>query len=113
MSKQIVMIGIGSVLSLALGVIIGLQWSGGPDGQATDPIETPDMLRAGPFRVQVVVNPEAPMIGNNQVLVSVADAAGVPVDGARVAITAIMRAMGTMPEMRAPAEMTQTGPGQY
>ena len=113
MNRQIVTIGIGSVVSLALGVIIGLQWSGGPGGQSTDRIETRDMLRAGPFQVRVVVNPEAPMIGNNQVLVSVVDALGAPVDDARVAITAIMRAMGTMPEMRSPAEMAQIGPGQY
>ena len=113
MSRQTVVIGIGGALSLVLGIIIGLQWSGGADSRSAAAMETQDRLRAGPFQVAVVVNPEVPMIGNNTVMVSVADAAGAPVDGAQVAITAIMRAMGSMPEMRVPAEMTQTGPGQY
>ena len=113
MSRQTVVIGIGSALSLVFGIIIGVQWSGATDGRFAAAIETQDRLRAGPFQVAVVVVPEVPMIGNNTVMVSVADAAGTPVDGALVAITAIMRAMGAMPEMRVPAEMAQTGPGQY
>ncbi len=112
-SGQAVAASIGSALLLVLGIVFGLQWADGPDGRSADPIETRNMLRADPFQVQVVASPEAPRIDANKVLVLVTDLVGAPVYGARVTITAILRAMGTMPEMRMPADVTQTGPGQY
>ena len=113
MRKNTIAIVIGSVLSLVAGVIIGLQWSGGADVRPTDPIEVRDMLRAGPFQVQATISPEMPVIGDNDVTLIVTDAAGTPTEGAEVSVTAIMRAMGAMAEMRAPANMTETSPGRY
>jgi len=113
MRKHAISIVIGSALSLIAGVIIGLQWSGVADVQSTDPVEIRDMLRAGPFLVEATISPETPMIGDNDVVLIIADADGTPTGGAQVSVTAIMRAMGAMPEMRSPANITETSPGRY
>ncbi len=46
--------------------------------------------RAGPFRIQVVVDPDPPVVGANTVSVTVTDGADQPVEGAVVTVTASM-----------------------
>ncbi len=98
---------------LALGFFVGQQWSGSGVDESMALDTGGDALRAGPFRVQVTVNPETPVIGANTVRLRLTDSQGVPVEGATVSVVAIMPAMNPMPEMRAFAEITQTGPGVY
>lgn len=70
-------------------------------------------LDAGPFKVRAQVDPEAPKVGKNQVTVWVQDKAGQPVAGATLKVVAVMPAMGSMPAMYAPAEMTENETGRY
>lgn len=70
-------------------------------------------LDAGPFKVRAQVDPEAPKVGKNQVTVWVQDEAGQPVAGATLKAVAVMPAMGSMPAMYAPAEMTESEAGRY
>src|SRR5262249_1182665 len=57
-------------------------------------------LQAGDFAVELAVDPDPPAPGENRLRVLVKDAGGRPVDGARLALTARMPAMGSMPEMK-------------
>jgi len=98
---------------LALGFFVGQQWSGSGTDESMALDTGGDALRAGPFGVQVTVNPETPVIGANTVRLRLTDSQGVPVEGATISVVAIMPAMNPMPEMRAFAEITQTGPGVY
>lgn len=81
--------------------------------EPTAPVDTADMVRAGPFRVSVTIDPQTPAAGQNSLRVRVLDAGGRPVEDAEVRATATMAAMGAMPEMRAPATMIETAPGVY
>ena len=75
--------------------------------------EGPGFHPAGPFRVQVELDPETPRVGKNRVRVLIHNEAGKPLGGATLKVVAVMPAMGSMPAMYAPAEMTETGPGRY
>ncbi len=72
-----------------------------------------DLFDAGPFKVRAEINPETPKVGRNRVTVWVKDSAGNPVGGANLKVVAVMPAMGSMPAMYAPAEMTETETGRY
>jgi len=69
--------------------------------------------RAGPFQVQVMLDPEKPKVGKNRVTIIVHDYSGTPVSAARIRAAAEMPAMGSMPAMRAPAEVVEKSPGTY
>lgn len=69
--------------------------------------------RSGPFRFDIAVKPEAPVVGENTLILKLADTAGEPVRDARIRAIAEMPAMGAMPAMRAPAEMQEVAPGVY
>ncbi len=98
---------------LAIGFFVGTQWQGRTaDGSMlTEGAE--GAFRAGPFRVQISVTPEIPVIGDNTVRLRLMDGDGVPVEGATISVAAIMPAMSPMPEMRASADIAETSPGQY
>jgi Cu(I)/Ag(I) efflux system membrane fusion protein len=111
MKKTIALVLIVAIALLA-GIGIGLYWAGEQD-QMAGAVPDASMHQAGPFRLHVSVNPEAPKIGENTVLIALTDLNGVPVDGAEINVVATMLAMGAMPEMREPATIEQTAPGRY
>ena len=112
MNSRVIGAALGSVVILTLGIVIGLQWPGeAPDRTARD--VAGDTFLTGPFRVQIAVDPETPTIGDNTVHIGLSDLQGAAVTDARIAVTAVMRAMGAMPEMRVPAGLAETAPGQY
>jgi Cu(I)/Ag(I) efflux system membrane fusion protein len=113
MNKRSLVTVAAGIAILALGFFAGQQWAGSGVDESMALDTGGDALRAGPFRVQVTVNPETPVIGANTVRLRLTDNQGVPVEGATVSVVAIMPAMNPMPEMRAFAEITQTGPGVY
>jgi len=80
---------------------------------SSDKASTADTHIAGPFRVSVVVEPDPPKVGKNQIAVSVKNKDGEPVVGAKVRAMAQMPAMGSMPAMQAAAEFKETAPGRY
>ena len=100
-------------ISLFAGIGIGLFWGGDPQIESTGAMADAPMHQAGPFRLRVSVDPQAPEIGENRVRIELTDLNGIPVDGAQINVVATMLVMGAMPEMRAPATIDQTGPGSY
>jgi len=65
---------------------------------------------AGPFQVQLGIDPEKPRIGKNQLTLIIQNKDDQPVEDANVSATAEMPAMGAMP---APVEIKPGGAGLY
>ncbi|WP_250462172.1 efflux RND transporter periplasmic adaptor subunit [Microbulbifer litoralis] len=72
-----------------------------------------EFIEAGPFRIAVFIDPQKPHAGNNSIRIEVRDTDDEPVENAQVRAVAEMPAMGSMPAMRAPAEIAETAPGVY
>jgi len=104
---------LGGVAVLALGFYLGQQWQDRMAPESMGIIANANAYSAGPFRVQVEVTPEIPVIGENTVIVQLTDSGGTPVEDATISVVAVMPAMNPMPEMRAFAEIGQTAPGRY
>jgi len=68
---------------------------------------------AGPFSVQVEIEPEKPRIGNNQITLIVRDKDNRPVTDAAIQAVAEMPAMGSMAAMPIPIEIESVKPGLY
>jgi hypothetical protein len=62
-----------------------------PTGQSTS---------AGDLEVELALSPDPPTTGDNRLLVTLHDASGKAVEGARLAFQYAMPAMGSMPEMK-------------
>ena len=72
-----------------------------------------DQLHAGDLLVDVAIDPDPPRAGDNVLHVTVNDANGKPVDGARVGFVYDMPAMGAMPEMKGSGDTKALGRGKY
>jgi Cu(I)/Ag(I) efflux system membrane fusion protein len=72
-----------------------------------------DALHAGDLLVEIALDPDPPRAGDNVLHVTVKDAQGKPVDGARLGLVYDMPAMGTMPEMKGNGESKPVGRGKY
>ncbi len=72
-----------------------------------------DALHAGDLLVEIALDPDPPRAGDNVLHVTVKDAQGKPVDGARVGLVYNMPAMGAMPEMKGNGESKPVGGGKY
>ena len=72
-----------------------------------------EALHAGDLLVQIALDPDPPRAGDNLLRVTVKDAQGKPVDGARVGFVYDMPAMGGMPEMKGNGESKALGGGKY
>lgn len=70
-------------------------------------------LQAGDLAVELAVDPDPPAPGENRLRVLVKDAAGRPVEGARLTLSARMPAMGSMPEMKGGGDVRAEGGGRY
>lgn len=76
-------------------------------------IASTDFLTAGPFRVNVSVEPLPPIVGANTLTVRLRDGNDQPVAGAEIKAVAEMPAMGAMPAMRVPMETVEIADGAY
>ncbi|TMB15149.1 MAG: FixH family protein, partial [Deltaproteobacteria bacterium] len=72
-----------------------------------------DALHAGDLLVQIAIDPDPPRAGDNVLHVTVTDANGKAVDGARVGFVYDMPAMGAMPQMKGNGETKPLGDGKY
>ena len=72
-----------------------------------------DALHAGDLLVQIALDPDPPRAGDNVLHVTLKDAEGKPVDGARVGLVFTMPAMGAMPEMKGNGDSKPLGGGKY
>ena len=73
----------------------------------------PAAATAGGWTIAASVEPDPPQQKGNRVRVALSDAPGKPVDGAKVAITYDMPAMGSMPEMKSSFDAKPAGAGAY
>ncbi|HET9158748.1 MAG TPA: efflux RND transporter periplasmic adaptor subunit [Myxococcaceae bacterium] len=90
---------------LSVALVAGLfACSKPPAGQSTS---------VGDLRVELAVVPDPPTTGDNRLLVTVRDAAGRPVEGARLAFEYLMPGMGSMPEMKGGGTTESLGGGRY
>jgi len=104
-----------AIALLGVGVFIGLRMQ--PTDMTAATVAAPTGLqpqyRSGSYKVGVAVQPETPQVGDNRLRMVLQTPAGDVVRGASVRAVAEMPAMGTMPAMQAPAEMTEVEPGIY
>lgn len=70
-------------------------------------------VKAGPFQVVAQFEPDPPQKGSNVVRLRLMGADGMPASGASVWGSAVMPAMGAMPEMRAGGEAQSEGDGWF
>lgn len=68
---------------------------------------------SGPYKVQLKLNPDKPKIGNNQLIILIRNAQDQNVNDAQIEASAVMPAMGSMPEMREALEIKASGKGFY
>lgn len=109
--KLVVVVGL-----LAIGAVFGgrhlIAWFTGEDvGRgATSKVER---ASAGAFEIEAALRPDPPKEKGNTLVVHLTDQAGKPILDADVAVTYVMPAMGSMPEMRGTAEVSEEGDGRY
>lgn len=85
---------------------------GSSSGGASPPSGMP-RYRAGDIEIAVDIDPKTARVGDNDLMVELRDESGQPLDDVAVDAFAQMPAMGAMPAMRAPADLTRTGPGRF
>ena len=74
----------------------------------------PVTAQAGALQLKLAIDPDPPQTGDkNKLLVTVADAAGKPVDGATLGFIWDMPAMAAMPEMKGGGQVKARGNGRY
>jgi Cu(I)/Ag(I) efflux system membrane fusion protein len=73
----------------------------------------PITRQAGDLQVKLAIDPDPPQTGENQLMVTVADAAAKPLDGATLGFIWDMPAMGAMPEMKGGGQVKARGNGRY
>ena len=88
-------------------------WFTGADDMTGMRLSNAATYQAGPYRVAVAINPEAPEVGDNQFMVMLSNTDGEPVTDASIKAFGEMAAMGAMPAMRAPADLDEIEPGVY
>jgi YtkA-like/Recombinase zinc beta ribbon domain len=72
-----------------------------------------EVLQVGDFQVQLRLDPDPPAAGENVLHLALLDAAGKPVDGAKLGFGYDMPAMGAMPEMKGGGETRALRDGKY
>ncbi len=73
----------------------------------------PVVVRAAGIEIRAAAEPASPRVGENQILIELRDAEGRPVEGADLRTRVHMQAMGAMPAMGGPAEVSELGGGRY
>jgi Cu(I)/Ag(I) efflux system membrane fusion protein len=101
------------VMSLMVLSVIGLIFFSNEGDNSIDNQKNAPGHPAGPFNVQVELEPEKPRIGNNQITLIVLDQDNRPVTDAVIQAVAEMPAMGSMAAMPIPIEIVSVKPGLY
>jgi len=84
----------------------------GADAGSTAMSET-GRYRAGDYVIELALDPATPQSGDNRLRLRLRSPDGEPVSSVELEGVARMPAMGAMPEMRAPVEFEERGPGRY
>jgi len=104
---------IRSLCAVLAVLAIGYWWLRHELGPSAPDRAAAEFHSAGPFQVNIALDPVLPKVGKNRLTLIVRDQAGRPVAGAKVRANAEMPAMGAMPAMQAPAEIEELEPGRY
>ena len=83
------------------------------DNVASSPDDRFTWFESGPFEIGVAMVPTTPRVGENDLIVKVRMPDGTAASGVEVSAYAEMSSMGSMPTMRAPAELKPTTGGQF
>lgn len=114
MSRSTALWSIGIAALIGVGVVFHfVPPASTPESSARQPVDDLPRYRAGGLEVGVTTIPATPRVGDNRLIVELRAPEGEPVAGVRVEAFAEMPAMGAMPAMRAPADLTETAPGRY
>lgn len=113
MNKKGLIISLVAVVVLAGGAGAWLLLRNGGTDTETVSLKQAPSYESGSFVVSLATSPETPVVGENRLVVALHDSEGEPVSGARIKAVATMPAMGAMPAMQAPADMTEIRPGRY
>ncbi|WP_297185213.1 efflux RND transporter periplasmic adaptor subunit [uncultured Porticoccus sp.] len=113
--STLISIGIAAVVLAIAAVWLGNRWISGTDSSPAtgDSPGLQPAYRAGPFKLGIALDPETPRVGKNTFTLVLRNREGEPVNGATIKAVAEMPAMGAMPAMRAPVDMTEVEPGLY
>ena len=109
-NRKMALAGIITVLIAGVSWIVVLT-SNDSDVSARD--ESLAWFQSGAFEVGVATIPATPRVGENDLIVRVRLANGDPANNVEVNAYAEMPAMGSMPAMRAPADLVETTSGQF
>ncbi len=73
----------------------------------------PAVVDAGGIEIRAMAEPASPRVGANQLVIELRDAQGAPLEGADLEAKVHMQAMGAMPPMGGPAQVSELGGGRY
>lgn len=108
--SAIVIVLVASVVTIYLFNIAG---DGGEDAVSRSTVNAAlTRFRSGPIEIGIGTEPSTPRVGENRLILELRDENGDPLS-IPVSATAMMPAMGAMPEMRAPAELAEIAPGLF
>lgn len=113
MTRRIALFSFFVIGLLVVAGALSLVWLSGDDAATIDGPSRQPAYRAGPFQLDIELDPETPRVGNNTLTLVLLDHEGQPVSGAAIRAVAEMPAMGAMPAMQAPADMAEIEPGLY
>ena len=102
-----------TILILLTFVVAGVVLFGNRKGESVATYNMGPIHLAGPFRIQVSVDPEKPKTGKNRITFVIRNQDNQPVKDARISAVAEMPAMGAMQAMTAPVELTAENAGVY
>jgi Cu(I)/Ag(I) efflux system membrane fusion protein len=87
--------------------------AGGVEGSLTAAGSDVPRYAASAFEIAVRTEPATPRVGENRLIVELRTPDGQPASGVSIEAFAEMPAMGAMPAMRAPVELSEAAPGLY
>ncbi len=109
-SKTLAIAGL-SMLTLVVAIAVFFMRSADDNVPPYD--ERYSWFESGPFEIGIAVIPDTPRVGENDLLVALRLPSGDAATGASISAYAEMAAMGSMPAMRASADLGPTSVGQF
>jgi len=110
MNKKLAMIGVATSMGIAIAIVWIAVFN---DDEKLSSDDSLVWFRSGVFEVGIATIPATPLVGENDLIVKVRLAGGKPAGNVQVSAYAEMPAMGSMPAMRAPADLVETTSGRF
>lgn len=104
---------LAAIATLTAVAVPGIMFFNGNDGESSSLDDSLAWFESGAFEVGITTVPGTPRVGENDLIVAVRLADGSPAVDVEVSAYAEMPAMGSMPAMRAPADLLETSAGRF